>query len=94
MESSQSHPSQTPISVNFSSRLYNTQGLTIDKIILNIGLREFACSLSYVAITRVRTLEDLVFNPFFNYERLAKLHNSAAYALKQKFFQWLSNLSK
>lgn len=85
---------QFPLILAHACTIHKAQGLTIDKIILNIGLREFACGLSYVAITRVRTLDDLVFNPFFNYGRLAKLHTGSAYAIRQKFFKWLSNLSK
>ena len=44
-------------------------GMTLGKIILNIGNKEFANGLTYTGVTRVRRLIDIAFKPFPNYER-------------------------
>lgn len=85
---------QFPLILAHACTIHKAQGLTIDKMILDIGQKDFACGLSYVGITRVRCLEDLLFEPFFSYDRLAKLHTGPTYATRQKFFRWLHGLSK
>lgn len=85
---------QFPLILAHACTIHKAQGLTIDKMILDIGKRDFACGLSYVGITRVRSLEDLMFDPFFGYERLSKLHTGMTYTVRNKFFRWLASLSK
>ena len=43
--------------------------MTLDKIILNLGEKEFANGLTYTATTRVRSEIDLAFSPCPNYIR-------------------------
>ena len=50
----------------------------MQRIMINIGDREFACGLTYTAVSRVRSLKDLAFYPFPNFDRIARLriHNN------------------
>jgi hypothetical protein len=43
--------------------------MTLDKVMINLSDKEFANGLTYTAVTRVRRLEDIAFQPFPNYER-------------------------
>ena len=55
--------------------VHKSQGLTLQKAIIDLGAREFAAGLSFVAVSRVRTLEDIIFKPF-NFERLQRIKES------------------
>ncbi|CAG8618328.1 300_t:CDS:2, partial [Racocetra fulgida] len=50
------------------------EGLTISKAVIDIGNREFAARLSFVAVSWVRALNDIIFKPF-NFERLQQIAN-------------------
>ena len=52
------------------------QGLTLDKVVIDVGKREFSTGLTFVACSRVRQLQDLLFTPPFPYQRLSSLSNS------------------
>jgi len=51
--------------------VHKSQGLTLRKAIIDLGDKEFTAGLSFVAVSRVRALEDL-FKPF-NFERLQRI---------------------
>ena len=43
--------------------------MTLDKIIINLGDKEFASGLTYTAVTRVRRAADMLFRPYPNFIR-------------------------
>ena len=43
--------------------------MTLGKVIINLSAKEFANGLTYTAVTRVRKLSDLAFDPFPNFYR-------------------------
>ena len=43
--------------------------MTLDKIIINLGDKEFANGLTYTAVTRVRRAADMSFSPYPNFIR-------------------------
>ena len=45
----------------------------MDKVIVNIGEKEFAVGLTYTAVTRTRRLEDIAFDLFPNFYRIVVL---------------------
>ena len=51
---------------------YHPQVTSID-ITANVGKKEFSCGLTFVAISRVRCLKDLLLNPPFSFQRLKNL---------------------
>ena len=52
--------------------MHKSQGLTIQKAVVDLGEKEFSAGLSFVAVSRVRELRDIVFK-HFNFERLARI---------------------
>ena len=50
----------------------NSQGLTLDKIAIDIGKKDFSSDLSYVACSHVRLSENLLFIAPFNFQHLSK----------------------
>lgn len=61
---------QYPLMLSYASSIHKGQGLTIPKVIIDIGRYEFSCGITYVAITRARKLSDIIFKPFFPLRRL------------------------
>lgn len=53
-----------PIRVAFSMTIHKSQSLFFEKAIINIGPREVPFSLTYVALSRVRRLEDLLLHHY------------------------------
>jgi ATP-dependent DNA helicase PIF1 len=46
--------------------VHKSQGLTLDRAVLDLRCREFASGQTYVAISRVRNLKDLLFETPFD----------------------------
>ena len=67
-----------PLLLAYSMTIHRSQGVTMQRIMINIGDREFACGLTYTAVSRVRSLKHLAFYPFPNFDRIARLriHNN------------------
>jgi len=52
--------------------VHKSQGLTLDKVVIDIGKKEFTAGLSFVAVSRVREIKDLILKPF-DFERLRRI---------------------
>ena len=67
-----------PLLLAYSMTIHKSQGVTMQRVMINVGDREFACGLTYTGVSRVRSLTDLAFYPFPNFDRIARLrtHNN------------------
>ena len=62
---------QFPLIVAYAITIHKSQGITLDKAVLNISKRDFAPGLAYVGVSRVKTLGGLMFEEPFDLERFA-----------------------
>jgi len=67
---------QLPLKLAWAVTIHKAQGLTLSKVAVDIGKKEFCAGLTFVAISRVRRLTDVLFNPPFPFQRLANLAKS------------------
>jgi len=67
---------QILLKLAWAMTIHKAQGLTLDKIVVDIGKKEFSSGLTYVACSRVRCIKDLLFIPRFPYSRLSNLSKS------------------
>ena len=67
---------QLPLKLAWAVTIHKFQGLTLDKVVIDVGKKEFSCGLTFVACLRVRKLRDILFIPPFPLQRLKSIANS------------------
>ena len=67
---------QLPLKLAWAVTIHKSQGLTLNKLTVDIGKKEFSAGLTFVAISRVRRLTDLLLNPPFSFQHLKNLAKS------------------
>ena len=59
---------QFPLQLAYVITVYKSQGLTLQKAVLNLNCKEYCLGLSYVAVSQVKTLDRLLFERPFDFE--------------------------
>ncbi|XP_019859761.1 PREDICTED: ATP-dependent DNA helicase PIF1-like, partial [Amphimedon queenslandica] len=67
---------QLPLKLAWAVTIHKSQGLTLDKVVIDVGKKEFSCGLTFVACSRVRKLKDILFMPLFPLPRLKSIANN------------------
>ena len=67
---------QLPLKLAWAVTIHKSQGLTLDKVVVDVGKREFSCGLTFVACSRVQHLTDVLFSSPFPFQRLSSLSKS------------------
>ena len=62
---------QFPLRLAYTITVYKSQGLTLSRVVLNIDQKEHCLGLLYVAISRVKALDRLMFKSSFDFSRFA-----------------------
>jgi ATP-dependent DNA helicase PIF1 len=52
--------------------IHKSQGLTLEKVVVELGEKDFSAGLSFVAISQVKNLQGLAFRSHFNHACLKK----------------------
>lgn len=65
---------QIPVYLAWAITVHKSQGLTLEKAVIDLRKKEFAAGLSFVAISRVCSLKNILFTPF-SFERLQRIKN-------------------
>ena len=68
---------QFPLRLAWAITIHKSQGLTLDKAVINLGELDFTPGLSFVAMSRVKKLSGLLFKTPFPLSRLQKLRGSS-----------------
>ena len=64
---------QIPLRLAWAVTVHKSQGLTLGKVRLGLGSREFATGLTFVALSRVKQLDDILLMDNVDYSRVRKL---------------------
>ena len=68
-----------PLIPAYAITIHKAQGLSLDKVIINLGAKEFANGLTYTALSRGRKIENLALQPFPDLIRIENFQKSAAF---------------
>lgn len=77
---------QFPVVLAWALTIHKSQGMTLDKAIIDLGIKEYQSGLTFVAISRVKALKDLAFLNRFSLNRLTCIatHRNTADRLKEE----------
>jgi len=78
---------QFPLTIAYALTIHKSQGLTLEKAVVDIGPKESSVGLSYVALSRVRRLEDLLISKPFDYQRLSGLGQMKHIVERERFIR-------
>lgn len=68
---------QFPVTLAWAVTIHKSQGLTMDRVVVDIGAKKGQTTgLTYVALTRVKSFDGIVFSATFDLPRLQKLGKS------------------
>jgi ATP-dependent DNA helicase PIF1 len=70
LEGAVRHRSQFPIRLAYAITVHKAQGMTMPKVVLNFTHSRKDLGVAYVAASRVRRLEDIMFEESFDFERV------------------------
>lgn len=82
---------QFPLSVAHAIRIHKAQGLTLSKVVIDIGTRESSPGLTYVALSRARKLEDIMFTCMYPKSRFDDIGKGKNHQLRVGFMQKFVN---
>ena len=74
--------------------MHKSQGMSIPKVIVNLGKKEFASGLSYTAISRCTKLKNLSFSPYPSYQRFRGIFSSKMFKMRIEEEKRLNSLEK
>ena len=73
-----------PLIPAYAVSIHKSQGMSLDQITINLGEKEFASGLTYTAISRCKKFQNLAFEPFPNYIRIARVFQANAFKERLK----------
>lgn len=80
---------QFPINLAYAMTIHKSQGLTLENAVVEIGPKEIASGLSYVALSRVKRLSSLCLESGFDFSRLQAIGRMKATIDREKYLDEL-----
>ena len=85
---------QLPLTLAFGVTIHKSQGMSLRQAVIDIGEKDFSAGLTYVALSRLRTLDGLFLPNQLNFSRLSNLGNSDGAKASKKEQERLTECSR
>ncbi|KAL7289539.1 hypothetical protein TKK_0016513 [Trichogramma kaykai] len=79
--------SGTSTIIMYAITIHKSQGLTLPSEVVDIGQKEFCSGLTYVALSRVKSIKNLLFSSFYDRKRFDVVSKSSITSEKIKFIE-------
>ena len=66
---------QFPLTVAYAITIHKSQGITVEKAVLNLVEKDFVPGLAYVGVSRIKSLNGLMFEESFDLSRFRSLES-------------------
>ena len=66
-----------PLTAAWAITIHKSQGLTLERAVVDLGEKDFSPGLSFVAISQLKSLKGLAFRSCFEHTRLQRKEESA-----------------
>ena len=83
---------QVPLALCWGRTIHKSQGQTWDRVVIHLGTAEFTLGISYVALSRAKSLDGILLKGLFSYDRLAKVNGAQRHVRRQAAEAWLATL--
>ena len=84
---------QFPLKLAWAITIHKSQGLTLPKVWIDLGQSERSPGLTYVALSRAKTLQNIIVEPM-TYKRLLDISKSSAFKVRQQEELRLNNIAQ
>lgn len=64
---------QFPLTLAYALTIHKSQGLTLENAVIKIGRKENSAGLTYVAMSRVKEIGNLIFNQVYPQDRFLSI---------------------
>jgi ATP-dependent exoDNAse (exonuclease V) alpha subunit len=84
---------QIPLSLSYGITIHKAQGATYSKAMVEIGDKEIDLGLTYVALSRVKSLDGLLLRGLLPWDRLERINRHAGHHARREAEQYLKRFS-
>ena len=84
---------QIPLTLAWAITIHKSQGLTLAKVVIDLGEKGFSPGLSFVAISRVKSFEGLAFRTHFPWSHIQRAEETPTTKLLREDNERRANLS-
>jgi ATP-dependent exoDNAse (exonuclease V) alpha subunit len=78
---------QFPLQVAFATSVHKAQGLTLQKVVIDIGEHEFCLGITYVALSRAKTWSGFAFSRGYDWNRFLKINKHPGFKVRREFLE-------
>ena len=73
-----------PLQPSYALTIHKSQGMSLDKIMVNLGNREYSLGLTYVALSRGKKISNVALDPFPEFTRFTRMFTKPGFIQRKE----------